>query len=154
MYKKIWFWKFLRILRPWFNLFESRGNFKKNTVYGPNAYCFSHRCSEDGTSYEVVKDFSSFEYSFLCEKEGDVIDASGWGLKITCRDPQHICKQRIKCYKNCHGRGKCLDNGKCMCNSLYGGEHCETFTGCPSNISNICNDLKLYNYYDEIDYSK
>ena len=113
------------------------------------AGCVDVACSRSKTRYQVSLG-GKYPTKFICDHEGQ--SHKPWkGYEFFCENPKLIC--RDLCPKGCYERGKCLENGQCMCDPLFEGEICGTFNRCPGLSRNVCYAVINSNNLDTKSYS-
>ena len=123
---------------------DSQCHYYRN-YFGTTAGCIETKCDYQKMQYSIIQKNKTNPYEFLCEFEGQEHLILTSGATIICQDPKIICKKKLNCPANCNGRGICMDNNKCQCDSFYKGDLCGIFTGCLSSNESLCSDLMTAN---------
>ena len=115
--------------------FEAIGRFSRcfNVIKDKekSAVCLASRCSNGLVQFQVL----NVQYS--CSIAGQVIEIED--IKIICPDPQLFCGlMRKSCPDDCNGRGRCTEEGVCVCDYLWEGESCKTNYECRNGEENVC----------------
>ena len=103
----------------------------------PSAGCFKTECplGSASKSYFVVFTKDEKVTQIECTKKDEVVTIDD-NHNVICGDPDLVCFNKSPCKANCYSRGRCLENGKCLCNSFYSGDICEFFNDCgPTAVS-------------------
>ena len=119
---------------------ESQCHYYKNT-HGTTAGCVKTRCDYEQMKYHIVKDDGQYTFDFLCEYKNQEHIIPNFGFTVLCEDPKVICTKKLECPNNCNGRGICMDNGKCLCDTFYDGDLCGRFIGCKEDALSICSQI-------------
>ena len=96
--------------------------------------CVVTQCPEGtATSYTIITTQDSKEVKYTCTSKDQEITINET-TKFVCSDPATVCKSKFQCKKNCYHRGRCLEDGTCLCNNFYSGDTCQYFNDCSNNV--------------------
>lgn len=119
---------------------QSQCHYYKNSR-GTTAACVKTECDYENMQYYLIKDDNQYSFKYLCEYKNQEHIIPNFGFTLLCEDPKLICSRKLDCPGNCNGRGICLENGKCHCYSIFEGDLCGRFIGCPDKGSSICQQI-------------
>jgi hypothetical protein len=123
---------------------SSQCHYYKN-YWGTTAGCVETVCDYSKMVYSIVSKTVPFEH--VCQYKGQ--EHTQNSATFICQDPKEICKKKLNCPANCNGRGICMENHKCHCNTFYKGDICQEYTGCLNSNQNLCSMILISNFIDQ-----